>query len=39
MSIAIITAIAAGSAVSIGVALWLILAKKKKYKKITAKKL
>jgi hypothetical protein len=30
MSIATITAIAVGSAVSIGVALWLILAKKKK---------
>jgi hypothetical protein len=29
MPIAIITAIAVGSAVSIGVALWLILAKKK----------
>ncbi|MFT4801641.1 MAG: hypothetical protein ACI93N_001416 [Flavobacteriaceae bacterium] len=30
MSIAIIVAIALGSAVAIGVALWLILAKKKK---------
>jgi hypothetical protein len=30
MSIATITAIAVGSAISIGVALWLILAKKKK---------
>jgi hypothetical protein len=30
MSIAIITAIAAGSVVTIGVALWLILGKKKK---------
>jgi len=38
MSIAIITAIAAGLAVSIGVALWIIL-DKKKYKKTTAKKL
>jgi len=30
MSVAIITAIAAGPAVSIGVGLWLILTKKKK---------
>ena len=36
MSVAIITAIVAGCAVSIGVALWLILAKKKNCLYITS---